>query len=292
MTFSFQQAVGRVTRAAVVALPLAVAPALGSPFGAQAETRTTDKLLDLLGVPETIEIMRVEGLAYADELAADMLPSSPGVTWQKTIETIYDPDRMEETVRAGFADSFLSRDVNPDTLETFFGSDLGQDIIRLEISAREAMVDQAIEDAARAAYLDRAGATEAEDARLAQIKAFVEANDLVEANVVGGMNTTIAFYQGLVDGGALDMSEPKIIAEVWGSEGETRTDTMEWIFGFLMMAYRPLSDDDLMAYADVVSTPEGKAMNTALFAGFDAMYGDISYALGRAIAGQMDVQDL
>ena len=276
----------RVILAAVTSLALSAAP-----LWAQV-ARPTDKLLDLLGLPETISIMRDEGIAYADELATDMLATGPNALWAEKVEVIYDPARMEETVREGFAQSFEGFDVSPRTLEQFFGSELGQDVIRLEISAREAMTDQAIEDAARAAYVDRAGGDDAEAARLEQLSDFVEANDLIEANVVGGLNTTIKFYQGLVDGGALEMSEDDILREVWQSEPETRSDTEEWIFAFLMMAYRPLEDGALAQYAQVAESPEGQAMNRALFAGFDQMYGDISYALGRAIAQQMNVQDL
>ena len=264
----------------------------GSPAFAQSATQPTDALLDLLGLEETIEIMRDEGMDYADELAQDMLPSGPTGVWRQTVERIYDPARMDETVRTGFAESFGANDMNTDTLERFFSSELGQDIVRLEISARAAMSDQEIEEAARAAYLDRAGGNAEEDARLAQLTLFIEANDLIEANVVGGLNTTIRFYQGLADGGALDLGEDEILAQVWSSEEDTRMDTIEWMYGFLLLAYRPLSDGQLADYAALAATPEGRAMNRALFAGFDQMYGDISYALGRAIASQMDVQEL
>lgn len=274
----------------------AAALCLAFGFGnlAHAETPSwkTDGLLDLLGVGETIQIMRNEGMAYANELAADMVPSAPGPQWQSDLDRIYDPARMEAVVRAGFAQSYLANDVNLDRLERYYGSELGQDIVRLEISAREAMSDQAIEDAARAAYVDRAGGSPEEDVRLAELTRFVESNDLIEANVVGGLNTTVAFYNGLADGGAIQLSEEEILMEVWGSEEESRKDTSEWIYGFLLMAYRPLSDGQLSDYTDLTQTPEGQAMNRALFAGFDQMYEGISYALGLAIAQQMTAQEL
>ncbi|MCH2164230.1 MAG: hypothetical protein MK098_06210 [Marinovum sp.] len=274
-----------VTSAALV---LALAP-LASAQSIQ--ERATDKLLDLIALPQTIEIMRDEGIAYGIELGHEMLPSEPGALWQSTLEHIYDPERMEETVRAGFAKGFLTNDVSPDKLERFFGSEMGRDIIRLEVSAREAMSDEAIEAAARDAYLELAE-SDAENARLALVHDFVDGNDLIEANVVGGLNTTVRFYQGLVDGGAMAMSLDDILTEVWGTEADTRKDTIEWINGFLLMAYKPLSDGQLADYMRLTQTPEGKVMNRALFLGFDAMYADVSYALGLAIAQQMNVQEL
>ena len=110
--------------------------------------------------------------------------------------------------------------------------------------------------------------------------------------MVGAMNASMQFYGGLVDGGALELSQDEILRDVWEQEEETRTDTREWVHGFLLMAYGPLEDSTLKTYTALSETPAGEAMNRALFAGFDRMYGDISYALGRAAARQMQTQDL
>lgn len=265
---------------------------LAAPLYAQDEPRPTDALLDLMRLTETVEIMRAEGLDYAATLADDMLPGPPGGSWDATLARIHDAERMEEIVRAGFFESFSSRDVNTDALSTFFASETGRSIIGLEISAREAMTDSAVEEAAREAYLDATESDGPEAARLAQIDEMVADHDLIEANVVGGMNSSVRFYQGLVDGGALEMGEGDILAEVWASEDEARTDTTEWIYGYLYLAYGPLSDSDMRNYVDRLDTPEGRALNTALFAGFDEMFSEISYALGVALALEMRVEEL
>lgn len=282
-------------RAAVVTLGsmiLSCVVLVGGVGAQNAPVHQTDPLLDLLGLEQTVDIMRDEGVAYAMELAEEMLPAGPTEFWKSKVEAIYDKNRMAEVVRAGFAESYGAQDLETDTLEAFFGSEFGRGIVQLEVSAREAMSDDAIEEVARETYTDRATTPDEVDSRLALIRKFVEANDLIEANVVGGLNSTIRFYQGLVDGGALEMTEEDILREVWGSEDDTRMDTIEWLHGFLLMAYRPLSDDELTQYSEVYASREGRAMNRALFVGFDVMYADISYALGRAIADQMNVQEL
>jgi hypothetical protein len=247
----------------------------------------TDDLLDALGVPQIVEIMRAEGLEYGDTLAEDMIPGGGTGNWGAVVDRIYDEERMLATVRETFSTEFGDADTAP--LLEFFESETGQEIVRLELTAREAMRDEEIEDAARATYRDLEGT---DSDTLATISDFVDANDLVESNLVGALNANYMFYLGLVDGGALQMSEADILTEVWSSEDETRSDTREWVYAFLLMAYRPLEEGVVDRYTELSRTEPGRALNRALFAGFNKMYDDISYALGRAVAREMQVQEL
>lgn len=247
---------------------------------------TTD-LLNALGVPQIVSIMREEGIEYGDTLAADMIPGGGTEGWSATVARIYDEDRMLATVQEVFAAEF--GDADPSSLLEFFTSETGQQIVSLELSARNAMREGEIEDAARAAFTDLDG-TSSEP--LAAISEFVAANDLVEANLVGALNANYMFYLGLVDGGALRMSESEILTEVWSTEEETRAETREWVYAFLLMAYRPLEDGVVEDYTTLSRTEPGRALNRALFAGFNRMYDDISYALGMAVAREMQVQEL
>lgn len=247
----------------------------------------TNDLLDALGVPQIVTIMREEGMEYGETLAADMVPGGSSAGWTATVNRIYDEERMLATVQDVFAAEF--GDADPETLLEFFTSETGQQIVSLELSARTAMREDEIEDAARAAFNDLDG-TASEP--LAAIAEFVDTNDLVEANLVGALNANYMFYLGLVDGGALRMSESEILTEVWSSEEETRADTREWVFAFLLMAYRPLADGVVEDYTELSRTDAGRALNRALFAGFNKMYDDISYALGMAVAREMQVQEL
>lgn len=252
-----------------------------------AQAATVNDLLDALGVPQIVSIMREEGLEYGDTLAADMVPGGSTRGWVNTVDRIYDESRMLDTVRGVFTQEFGDADLAP--LMAFFDSETGKQVVRLEISARQAMRDDEIEDAARAAFRDLEGT---DSVPLQTIADFVEANDLVEANLVGALNANYMFYLGLVDGGALEMSEQEILAEVWSTEEQTRSETREWVFAFLLMAYRPLEDGVVSDYTDLSRTAPGRALNRALFAGFNKMYDDISYALGMAVARQMQVQEL
>ena len=93
----------------------------------------------------------------------------------------------------------------------------------------------------------------------------------------------------IVDG---KLDDRAILADVWSGEEETRADTESWLFGFLLMAYRPLSDVEMADYNAFSRTGAGQALNAALFEGFEVMYRDISHALGLAAAQAMSFSEL
>lgn len=268
----------RLVLAATLAAPLWAAPAAAAPV---------DDLIDALEIDRVVQIMRDEGLDYADQLARDMLPAGPDPEWRAVADRIYDAGRMEASVRAGFVEALGDTDLEP--LVDFFESDLGARIIELELATREAMIDPAVEEAAREDYREMQG----EDTPLlASVEAFIEANDLVEQNVTGALNASLAFYRGLEEGGAMDLGEEDILADVWSQEEATRADTTEWLFGYLLTAYEPLGEAELERYVELSESEAGAVLNRALFAGFNGMYNEISYAMGLAAARQMAETEL
>lgn len=248
-----------------------------------------DDLLAAMRIPDMLSIMREEGIDYGSELGEDLFAAGTSDRWDSLLSEIYDVDKMHTLVRRDFSEAMEDTDLDP--LIAFFSSDTGQRIVGLELGARRAMIDDDVEDAARESYRQMLSEAEPEP-RLAQIDRFIGVNDLLEANVTGALNASFRFYRGLVDGGGFSMTESEIVSDVWAQEPETREDTEEWLHAFLLLAYRPLEDAVLDRYIDLSATPEGKTLNRALFAGFNAMYDEISYALGLAAAQQMQGQDL
>lgn len=248
-----------------------------------------DALYAALGLPEMVAIMHEEGLAYGDQIAADLFGRDGGPEWQATVADIYDPARMDAALREGLA-AALSEDA-AGAIGDFFSSKTGRRIVGLEVSARRALLDEAVEEASKAA----AAAEIAEGTPLAaQVARFVAANDLVETNVVGALNANYAFYRGLAGGGAFPgaMSEEEMLADVWSQEPQIRESTTEWVNSFLLMAYQPLTPEELESYIVFSSTPAGQRLNRALFTSFDALFEDISLALGLAASRYMAGQDI
>jgi len=257
---------------------------------AQADIRPeTEDLLDLLSVPELMEIMSEEGLLYGGELAEQMFAGQDGAAWARTVAEIYDPNAMSATFSARL-DAEMTADEIASVTE-FFASDRGRRITELEVSARRALLDEDVEAAAIDIYEELA---QDETDRFRRVTEFIEVNDLIEQNVMGALNANYAFYVGLMDGADLPggMTESQALAEVWSQEDMIRENTVEWAYSYLLMAYQPLSDEDLDIYIAMAGTDEGRAFNRALFAAYDDVFTDISERLGRAAARFLSGQDI
>lgn len=240
-----------------------------------------DALFDALKMSEITQIMQEEGAVFSATIADDLFPERTDTGWAATVQRIYDLDAMTTKVRADFGAALKDRNI--DAIAEFFGTEHGASFVELEVSARRAMLDEAIktasEDAAAIAMQDRGP-------RFQLIAQFIETSDLIEPNVVGALNSNYAFYNGLMDGGYFDagLSEDQILSDVWGQEPDIRANTTEWLYAFLLLAYAPMSDDDLETYIAFSATDAGQLLNTALFAAFSDMFDAISYQLGRAAA--------
>lgn len=262
---------------------------LGALPASAASRAEVDELIGLLGLSDIIEIMADEGEGYGDDLRKELLGDTSSAQWDQLIATLYAPEAMMEIFRTTFEP--LMADASAKPLLDFFGSDLGQRIISAEISARSALLDDDIEEAAgeRLARMRDEG-----DARLELLEDYVETNDLIENNVVGALNSSYAFYSGLASGDAFagTLTEDQILTDVWSQEEDVRVDTVEWIYAYLAMAYGPFDDAELTAYIDLSKSEDGQTLNRALFDAFDDMYVAISEGLGRGAAQLMVGEEL
>jgi hypothetical protein len=127
---------------------------------------------------------------------------------------------------------------------------------------------------------------------LEPIDTIERVGDMIERNVTVALTASYRFYLGMVDGGAFVLTEDEMLAESWGQEDEVRSDTTNWLMGYLMLSYQPLDDAETQRLVAFVQTPAGRALNAAIFEGFGTMYADISYALGRVVALNMVGSDL
>ncbi|MFD2739204.1 hypothetical protein ACFSUD_06475 [Sulfitobacter aestuarii] len=244
-------------------------------------------LVDLLQLPETARILHQEDLAYAEELHGDMLGGDAGLAWQVQVEAILEPARVIETVRRA-----LEAEIEGPLLEqtiTFLRSDLGARTVTLENAARTEIADEAVETAARQRYAELAGSG---SARLALLERLAAAGDMIDRNVTSAMNANFQFMRGMAEGGAYEMSEADMLADITGQADAITEDTEAWLYGYMLLAYHPLSDAELRAYAEFSETEAGRALNRGLFNGIEASYADISYGLGRVVALNLRAEEL
>jgi hypothetical protein len=238
-----------------------------------------ERLHTVLQTNALMEILSEEGVEQSEDLRDEMFPGRGGVGWTATVSQIYAPERLAVLFRTAFDEELKDADIEP--LLSFYEGDTGARVAALEVEARRAFMSDEVEAAARSAYEDVQGGGSQREMLLEE---FADINGLIDRNVAGALNANLAFYRGLASGDAFEMSERQILSDVWEQEASIREDTTGWVYGYMTFAYETLSDDQLRSYVEMTGTKAGRELNRALFAGFDAVFLDVSYALGAATA--------
>jgi Uncharacterized protein conserved in bacteria (DUF2059) len=269
------------------AAPLAAETPQPSP-GAEVSVR---RLAEVMQLDPLFEVLRAEGVAYGETLEADMFPSGGGADWTAAVSDIYDLSRLRDRYDTALTEELGSDPEVTGQIIAFFGTDLGQRIVGLEIEARRAFLDTAAEEAARVAADDAAAAR---DPKVALIRKMIEVTDLLEMNVAGSMSGNLAFMTGMAGTGAYgrDMPEDQILSDIWAQEEQTRADTSTWLYAYLGLAYHPLTEAELESYVAFWESPAGQRLNAALFVAFDKVFRQVSLDLGRAAGRAMQGRDI
>lgn len=278
-------------RSIALALLLGAAPALAQGTDVAEVPEDVRAIHEALLLPELLGIAVREGQEYGEDLAAQVFGPLPvPAEWSEIVDAVYDPVHMENGILATLTAELAGADTA--AIRTFLEAEPGRSLFARELEAREAMSDEESEQAAReAAAVALAGE---DSARLELLRRYAEVNDLIETNVANAMNQSLAYTEGLMDGGAMGggMTEADVLSDIWAREGEIRADTVEWVFAFLLEAHGEAPEAELEALVAFSETEAGQDLNRALFAAFDARYTDISRALGIAAARYLTTEAL
>lgn len=234
----------------------------------------TERLLDAIGLPDLIAVFAIEGQEAGAAIDDGFLNGQGGAVWDETVRRLYDPQRLEQEMRAGVV-AELDGDMAAQAL-MFFDSDLGQKIVELEVQARRAMLDPALEARAKSASSANSNA----------ITRFLEARNLVVRNTDVGVSSQTAFFAGLT---ATSPSQDAL-PDPEARRDTIRTESEAWLRGYYALAQSPLSEDEVAIYTAFWETDVGKALDDALFSAFANSYETLSFALGQA-AGRLSVQN-
>jgi len=264
------------------------------PFSAISQDSTSQKthlepLIKAMQLKDVMASIRIEGMQYGKELGQQMLQGRGGDDWLQIVATIYDENRIWDTFHPRLAAQLQNHEI--DEMLAFWQTDVAQQAVGLEISARLAFMDKDIEEAARARFREMAAA---KHPRATMLRDFVEAGDLVQYNLSSAMNSSYAFSRGMVQGGAFEraVTEEEILRGTWENEAEIRTDITEWLYAYLALAYEPMSDAQLQTYIDFSKTKAGRKLNAAQFAAYDDVFNQVSMALGLSAAKFLRGSDL
>ncbi|GAB5446040.1 hypothetical protein [Gymnodinialimonas sp.] len=272
------------------ALPLAQDVQAAASVTLAQEAPELYRMLDAMGMYEIIALMGAENMRGAADLEEQLFPGAGGAAWQATVAGLHATPRMVALFEEAFDRNALTAEQIA-TVQAFLETEAGERVIAGELAARRLFLDESGVEAATEVFM--AAVTE-NDPRLEILQRFDDINGLIERNVSGALNLRIAFYRGLIEGGAFDNEVPEslMLAEVWAQEPEVRQLTVEWLFSFQLAAYAEASDADLEAYLALSDSPAGRAVNAALFAAFDEMLAALSYDLGYAAAGFIAGEDI
>lgn len=278
----------RVALAAFLALgqPVLAETAVADP----AAEVSVDRVAEVMRLGDLFQVLREEGISHGAELQADMFPSGGGADWSAQVSGIYDAARLQSAFIDALRTHMSDQPEDMAAIIDFFGSDLGNRIVELEIEARRAFIDTATEEAARVAAED---ASAAKDPKVALIRRMIEAGDLLEMNVAGALSGSLAFMTGMSESGAYGaIPQDQLLSDVWGQEEQVRTDTSTWLYAYLGLAYHPLTEAELESYIAFWESPSGQALNAGLFSAFDKVFRQVSLDLGRAAGRAMQGRDI
>ncbi|MBK4215695.1 DUF2059 domain-containing protein [Paracoccus caeni] len=273
---------------------LCVALLIATPISAQpvSSEDLAARVWQVMEMEQMMPVLRDEALDEADDMAEMLFQRGGTGAWLDQVGAIHDPARMQDLFVTGMQEAIPTMDAAliGEALD-FYETALGKRIMALEVSARIAFMDEAVEADARATY--QLAAT-VDAPRVAQIDRLIDGADLIDPNVAGGLNAAIAFSNGFNDGGGypMPMTEDQILSDAWAQEAQVRQDTIDWLNSYLLMTYAPLSDAELDEFVSFAETGASQALAGLLFAGFDHAYRQTSYELGLAAAGQLGGRDL
>ena len=241
---------------------------------------------DAMQIGPLLAVIREEGLAYGDWLDQALLDGAGGVSWRAEVARIYDPAKARGRLDTAMLAALASDPATVRTMQDFFASPLGSKVAGLEVQARRSFLDPAAKDAASVAWLEM---DEASSPRAATLHRLIDSLGLIDLNVQGTLNANLALYRGLAQGGGLKspMTDEDAMAHVAGEEHQARAAAHAWLYPYMALAYKSLTDAELDGYAAFLTSEAGKKANAVMFHAFDALFAGISHDLGLAVSQQM-----
>lgn len=249
-----------------------------------AASERVERLMQAVQLQQVVDILRDEGLTQAASLNETFLGGNGGPLFEDQVDAIYDTDWMQDQISQVFETSLTGSQLDRAIL--FFESDVGQTIITLENSAREAFADETIKDMARENYLNGGGGTQLY--RL--VGEYIEVNDLIERNVQSSLSSDYSFFRGLSEHAGT--SSEDILAQLLSDKDSITEENRIWLYSFLLVAYQPLDEAQMRENIAFSRTETGRAVNEAFFEGFDLMYDQIYFQLGQAVSRALSASDL
>lgn len=264
---------------------LAQAPLAPGQAPPQFRAVDADRIVAAMQVDRLAEVLAAEVAGSGDPFRPDTPPhSGPDDGWGVIVGRIAPVQRIRAGLRDGIARGVeglrdpAERAAVAEAL-AFWESGLGRRVVLLEIGAREALAAPDIEAAARDSF---AAAAARGHPRAAQVRALIEAADLVEPAVAASLNIAVATLQGAQEAAQGAMRDPSIIEDAWEQEPEIRADQTGWIEALVFMASAPLSDAEMAQLIEAAGHPGNRRLGAILNEAATGTFVEVARDLGRA----------
>lgn len=281
--------------ALVACLGLAAAPAPSfaqarlAPGQAPPQFRPVDgdRIVAAMQVDLLADVLAAEIAASGDPFRPEAgRPGQADEGWTAIVARIAPPARIRAGLRDGIGRGVAqlgdpaAQAAVAEAL-AFWESPFGRRVVLLEIGAREALAAPDIEATARDAF---AAAAARGHPRVAQVRALVEAADLVEPAVAASLNIAMATLQGAQEAVTGRRGDPSLVEDAWVQEPEIRADQTGWIEALVFMATVPLSEAEMAQLIRAAGHSGNRRLSAILNEAATATFVGIARDLGRASA--------
>lgn len=169
-----------------------------------------------------------------------------------------------------------------DTILGFLASDLGRTVTKMEIEAQDPSIADGVDMAGEQIAADL---KETAPDRIAAYQNMLDAIDAVENGVTTALNMNFAVLSGMAASGRMSyqLSEGEILSLIAAQEDMIREQIRKSAMETAAFTYRDLSDKDLAAYVDFLTSVEGRKLYSVM----NSMADDIMSERGRAFGKRM-----
>jgi len=248
-----------------------------------------ERMYSTLRINEILSILSGEGISSGELMADGQGGLSSSAGWTERLEEIYSVNKMDKDLRQFFNNVANLKQVK-NALD-FFETSLGKKITEKEISARLLLEDQRLKSATTI-FVKKLKVEQPDIIKL--YEKLIDANDHLENNISGIMNSNLAFYRGFAsvpknDGDTL--SEDEILRIVMNDQERIRKEVEQWLINFSSVAYESLSKSDLYRYISLSRSPGGLFLNKVINQSLEAVFESQSFNLGRTTAEFLQKDD-
>ena len=220
-----------------------------------------DRLYDALHLEKIVKILHDEGVEDALESGKNYLGLDyDAASFEKAVNKIYRLEMMDNFMRNGLVEALPK--AKAEAALRFFSKGLGAQAALLETSARSAISYEEVKVSAIQLAKELKSAN---TVRYLMLEKNIKDLELVELNMTGAFSAQYAFLSNLSALADMPLTKGDIVALLLESEDEMRQEIVDWLMGFMHMAYTPLSDEELKTYLSFLSSSDGKVLNKTLF---------------------------